>query len=258
MCVHHNDGSMMKFEEFASGLYYYDVENKSSNIAVTNYPHSSFIQTVKENKRNYAKREIQGADDAWTLYRNIDRREFKDILDNNRIKNCPLTYDDAKRALKIYGPDERVTRKKKSKHVVLFAAIPIPSDIANDHGDVTLCADIFYVNKEKYFHTISRKIKFCTIAPIKMRQKDILLKETNAIKNLYETRGFKVCDLHVDNELACLREDISPTNLNVANTDDHVPYRLLRTKCDAFSMVYRTKKSQNYSVVARWKMRLKV
>lgn len=164
------------------------------------------------------------------MYRKIGRiseREFKDILDNNRIKNCPLTYDDAKRALQIYGPDERVlqgkTRKKKSKHVISFDAIPIPSDIANDHGDVTLCADIFYVNKEKYFHTISRNIKFRTIAPIKTRKKDVLLRETKAIKKLYEARGFKICDLHVDNELACIREDIRPTNLNVANADDHVP-----------------------------------
>eukprot|EP00979_Chaetoceros_neogracilis_P019304 scaffold12144_cov544-Chaetoceros_neogracile.AAC.1 len=199
MCVHRADGSVMKFTEFASGLYFYDVENKSTNSTVSNYSHHSYIQTVRDNKENFTKREIQGADDARRLQRLIGRhsdREFEDILDNNRITNCPLTSKDAKRALAIYGTDEKILegktrKKKKSKHVVSFEAIPIPSAIANDHEDVTLCADIFYVNKEKYFHTISRKIKFRTVAPIKSRHQTVLLKETNAIKNLYETRGFK-------------------------------------------------------------------
>jgi hypothetical protein len=254
MCVHRADGSVMKFTEFASGLYFYDVETKSTNSTVSNYSHHSHVQTVRDNKANFTKREIQGADDARRLQRLIGRhsdREFEDILDNNRITNCPLTSKDAKRALAIYGTDEKILegktrKKKKSKHVVSFEAIPIPSAIANDHEDVTLCADIFYVNKEKYFHTISRKIKFRTVAPIKSRHQTVLLKETNAIKNLYETRGFKVVDLHVDNEFACIREDIRPTNLNVANADDHVPEieRSIqtvkeRTRCLANSLPYK-------------------
>jgi len=79
MFVHRNDGSMLKFQEFASGLHYYDVETKSSNHGVINYPNSSFIQTVKENKTKYTKRKIQGADDARRLYRNIGRISERDL-----------------------------------------------------------------------------------------------------------------------------------------------------------------------------------
>lgn len=58
MFVYRNNGSVLKFREFTSGLHYYDVENKSTNHGVTNYPNSSFIQTVKDNKTKYTKREI--------------------------------------------------------------------------------------------------------------------------------------------------------------------------------------------------------
>ena len=63
--------------------------------------------------------------------------------------------DDAIRTLKIYGPDtlKGKTTKKKSVHVISRKADTILDEILKNHGDITLCADIFYVNGEKFFHT---------------------------------------------------------------------------------------------------------
>jgi hypothetical protein len=44
-----------------------------------------------------------------------------------------------------------------------------------------------------------------------------------AIKKLYESRGFQNFYLHVDSEFVCIREEVRPTYLNIANADDHVP-----------------------------------
>ena len=85
MCVHRKDGTMMKFKEFDSGLYYYDADmSKFSNSSVTNYSHrSTFLQTVNKNKEKFTNRKIQGANAARKLYRNIGRpseADFRHIL----------------------------------------------------------------------------------------------------------------------------------------------------------------------------------
>jgi len=88
MNVHRKDGKMMKFKEFPSGLYYYDAfKSNSSNSTVTNCSHhTTFVQTVKQNKEKFTNCEIEGADASQKLYRNIGRpseADFRHILRNN-------------------------------------------------------------------------------------------------------------------------------------------------------------------------------
>ena len=83
--------------------------------------------------------------------------------------------------------------------------------------------DIFFVNGNPFFHTISRKIQFRTVVPITTRTKASLATEAKAILNLYTTRGFTIPDIHADSEFACIRKKILPSHLNVTNPDDHVP-----------------------------------
>jgi hypothetical protein len=55
----------------------------------------------------FVKREIEVADAARDLYRKVGRPsqdKFKEILMKNLIRNCPITVDNAKRALIMYGP----------------------------------------------------------------------------------------------------------------------------------------------------------
>ena len=54
------------------------------------------------------------------------------------------------------------------------------------------------------------------------RKHATILKEVLAVINLYTSRGFRVCNLHVDNEFACIRDDIYPIHLNVVAADSHV------------------------------------
>ena len=73
--VHRPDGSIMKFVEFKSGLYYYDLK-----IIVT--AHNCFTQNVEKNKNKFHHRKIEGADKAQTLHEKIGRpseRKFQHI-----------------------------------------------------------------------------------------------------------------------------------------------------------------------------------
>ena len=109
MLVHRLDGTVMKFLEHPSGLYVFSCNN-DTNDSVTGY---TMLSTVAEQKKLFSRREIQSANAARDLYRKIGRpaeAEFQSILRNNLIRNCPVTPDDAKRALIIYGPDIAVIK----------------------------------------------------------------------------------------------------------------------------------------------------
>jgi hypothetical protein len=190
MTVHRADGSLMKFQEYTTGLYYYDT------LAVAEPPHSTsfdvndylFLHTVAGNQRAFTRREIQGADRARDLYRKLGRsseQEFMDILTKNLIINCPVTPDDAKRALKIYGPDVATikgkTVKTQNTGIPNYPAARIPAPIITQDNNVRLFINIFGVNGSPYFHTISEWIKFRTVAAINNRSKKTLLLETQAI-----------------------------------------------------------------------------
>jgi len=173
----------MKFIEYRSGLYYHDAAaavQPNSNKNVIDY---SFVSTVANNKAQFPRREIEGADKARALYRKIGRpsqQQFEQILAKNLIRNCPVTVDDAKRALLIYGPDVAAlkgkTTKGPSQHVPTFNPVRVPGFILQHHSDVTLCVDIFYVQGHPFFHTISRKVQFRTVAPVLNRNKATLLR----------------------------------------------------------------------------------
>ena len=82
---------------------------------------------------------------------------------------------------------------------------------------------IFYVNGNVFFHTITRRMKFRTVAAIINRRKATLMHETKAVLNLYAVKGYEITSVHADQEFKCIKEDIRPIELDVCPTDDHVP-----------------------------------
>jgi Reverse transcriptase (RNA-dependent DNA polymerase)/Zinc knuckle len=229
MHVHRKDGTIMTFKEYTSGLYFFDTGTPSPPNTYSPGHDYLFLNTVAANKQRYTRHEIEGADKARALYRKIGRpseKDFTHILQNNLIRNCPITADDARRALRIYGPDiatlKGKTVKKQNEGIPDYQAIQIPAPIIAQYKNVRLFIDIFWVNGNPFFHTISEWIKFRTIAPITNRNKKTLLLETKVIINLYETRGFVISRVEGDHEFACLTNDLLPTPINICDADDHV------------------------------------
>ena len=108
------------------------------------------------------------------------------------------------------------------RSVPTFEAIPIPPPVLAHHLNVTICADLFFVQGIPFFHTISRGLGFRTVAHITDRSKEILLRELRSVIRLYRTRGYNVCDIHADHEFDCLRDDLRPLELNIVPPDSHV------------------------------------
>jgi hypothetical protein len=180
----------------------------------------------------FSNRQIKQADLARKLYRMLGRPDnstFQSILRNNLINNCPITLDDAHRALAIYGPDVaalkgKTTRTTAAPRAPTFAAVPLPSTVLAHHQNVTLCVDFFLVQGLCFLHTISRDIGFRTVAPVSDRARDtILVTELRAVVSfLYAARGFLVRDIHADAEFDCVRHALLPVHFNIVAADGHV------------------------------------
>ena len=228
MIVHRSDGTQMKFKEFSSGLYFHDptVVCKPKS-PVSNY---CLVQTVNKNRKMFHRREIEGAEKARSLHRLLGRpaqARFEHFLVNNLIRNCPVTVQDAKRAVLIYGPDlaniKGHTTKRKGSHIPSFAPLTLPSYIIKHHRKITLCVDIFYVQGITFFHSISRKIKFRTASHIPNRKSATILEAIKLTMAQYERRGFEIADIHADQEFKCIEKKIPrSTKLEIVAEDDHV------------------------------------
>jgi hypothetical protein len=229
MHVHQADGTLMMFQEYKPGLYFYDAADSSPNPSSKTKDAYLFLHTVADNKASYTWREIEGADQARDLYQKLghpSEQEFNKILQNNFLRNCPVTPDDAKRALDIYAPDIAVlkgkTVKRQNRGIPNYQPIRIPAPIIDKYHDCQLFMDIFWVNGSPFFHTISQWVKFCTDAAINNRYKRTLLMEARAVTDLYEARAFNISRIEADQEFRCITNDLLPIPVNVAAADDHV------------------------------------
>ena len=219
MIVHRTDGRLMKFVEFGNGLYFHDPSR-------TDYV---FLNTVDDNKSMFTPREIASADAAIILHKRLGRPaqlQFEQILRDGLIYNCPVTLADARRAVTIYGPCVANLKGTAVKHpsdpVLSLIPIPVPASILEHHKHLTLCVDIFYVQQIPFLTTISRQLRFRTVAHLLDRSRASLLKEVSTVLRFYHSRGFLIPDIHCDHEFDCIKNDILPCQLNITPKDDHV------------------------------------
>jgi hypothetical protein len=138
--MHMKDG-IVKFERTPEGLYAYKptknflrtVAERKQMKAPTAEPTvnlntitddqegiNCLVSTVSENRKGYTQRQFEDAKAARRLYHVMGcpgAENFKNLLRQNIIMNCPVTVDHVNIAEKIFGPDigslkGKTTRKK--------------------------------------------------------------------------------------------------------------------------------------------------
>jgi len=134
------DGTAWSFRPSKKGLFFSDVE---SEVAHT------FINTVDSNKTKYTIKEYSDAVHARSLQNIIGRpntQDFIKYMDQNMIPNCPVTKADVLCAFGAnIGALQGKTVRKKSTRVVTTIH-ELPAEIIEHHSNVTLEADIMYIN----------------------------------------------------------------------------------------------------------------
>jgi hypothetical protein len=213
----------MEFRMHESGLHYYDPCNEEF----------TFINTVSGNKEGFTKRQIKGAEVAQTLYATIiypSWKDFKWVIQSNRIKDCPVTVQDVEAAFKIWGKNITALKGKTTwskPNPVAGDFVKVPPELFKLHKEVFLTVDIFFVNKIPFFLMLSCKICFTAVNHLGNRTVPEIFKAFKEILQYYLHRGFCITMVHADEEIAPLTALIGSMpggpRLNLVSTNEHVP-----------------------------------
>jgi len=154
--------------------------------------------------------------------------DFKNAVKNNLINNCPVTIQDIVAAEKIYGPDIAALKGKtvrKQPMRVNTEIIEVPEHIKKMHHNVILGGDILFVNGHPFLITFSNNIKLTTSENMANRNVKTIMNGLTKVINLYNSRGFNVKMMMMDNDFAPLESDLNEKGviLNTTGANDHVP-----------------------------------
>ena len=217
----HKPEKLVYFNCSSNGLYYHD----------TRSPDFTLVNTVEENKVGFSQRQLEQAKKARKLYHTMglpSMHDYIELVRNNMLYNCPITVEDIENSFKIYGQSPaalkgKVTRKKPD--VVSSDYFEVPEDILEKHKFVTLCADIFYVQKIPFFVTVSRHLKLTTVQLLVNRKSESILEGIDSVIAVYKSRGFQIITLLMDREIMPMLEELKNRNIrgNPTSANEHVP-----------------------------------
>jgi hypothetical protein len=219
--IHKPNGKNIHFRMHPDGLHYHGFTN----------PEVTFLQTVRENEQGYSQRQLEQARLARDLYTKVGHplpQDFKAMVAGGMILNSPITVADAIRADKIYGPSIAALKGKtvrRSPEQVVTNLIEVPKQILEANVNVSLSADVFFVNTIPFFTSISRNIKFTTSENIPTRTASQLVQSMRHVLAIYKKRGFHVDHAMMDGEFAPLKAPMLAlgVSLNITLANEHVP-----------------------------------
>ena len=212
-----------------TGLYLFDKKDFVRGQKTSGY---SFLTLAERTKGQFTKEEIDRAEKAIVLHKNLgypSYQEFFRLVQKRYVIDCPITVDDIKLAIHIYGPSNAMkkgkTTSKRSSRTNIEDQIKLPISIKERNKNVTLGLDFMYVNGIMFLHSISRKFKFRTVEVFygkrKLKAAETLV-SINKIINVYKARGLNVIQIDVDMEFKSLENQLLPIKLNMAAADEHV------------------------------------
>jgi hypothetical protein len=219
--VHTKEG-IVEFKPSEKGLHYHDTSEDNSNFKCM------LVNTVRDNVEGHTKRNITKAKEAQRLQGMVGNptdKEFKGMVSERLITNCPVTVQDIKNSNRIFGPDLANLRGKmirsKPEHVRI-EYMQIPQDFVELHKFVMLVADVMFVNGLPFLVTSLQGISLVTIEYLKLRTAKRLIDTLERVIRIYRKAGFVVQTALMDMEFKKLRDKLPNVILNTTAAREHV------------------------------------
>ena len=129
---------------------------------------------------------------------------FKKILRNNQIKDCPVVEKDVDLAEAIFGPDVATLKKKTVRRTpgqIVTDTVSILSELVRKHSSIELCMDIIYVNKIGFLTTSGYPIYYRKTSHVKDGKKDTVYSALDQILRIWNSGSFHVQNFFVTKDL---------------------------------------------------------
>ena len=145
---------------------------KNMSYPVNNEQLTYTVTTVEENQKGYTSRQFIDAKRARNLYHMLGAPSvdnFKKILRQNLIKNCPVTVEHINIAEKIFGPDIATQKGKSTRPKsprIVDDQIEIPKEIMEKYNNLLLCIDNMFINQIPLFTSIDKTLRYRTLVPL--------------------------------------------------------------------------------------------
>ncbi len=185
------------------------------------------VNTVRDNFDGFTKKQIQRTQEARRLMLMTgvpSERAFQSMVPLNQLKNCPITHDDINVAHMIEGCDLANTRGKMVRHKlerVDMDYVEIPQELLLFHCNVTLVADVMFVNSVPFHVLALRSINLIIIEPAPKRTTSKLGHLLQCIVNVFARAGFHLRTILMDNEFEKVRDHVSTVNMNTPAVAEH-------------------------------------
>eukprot|EP00957_Ditylum_brightwellii_P165101 12569942-Ditylum_brightwellii.AAC.1 len=202
--VVHKPNYEVHFIESVDGLYYHDLSNKELSFNIV---------TMEGNRRMLTRLEYERAVAARKLYAMVgcpSLADFNNMPRMNLLPDLPVSVKDINNAEFVFGPDVGALKGKtiwKTPEPVRTDYIKVPRELINLHHEVTMAADILYINKIPFLTSVSRNIKFTMTQKVNNRKKSTLLTAIKKIFKLYMSQCFVVTNTFMDREFEPLAKE---------------------------------------------------
>ena len=228
----HMPNKVVKFKQFANGLYAMDPTDKDSYTEVQH--NMQLLQTVKENMKFLSERQQLKVKKARELLHAMGTPtvdDLKAMIRMNLIRNNQVTTDDVNLAEKVYGPDigsikGKTTRSKPTP--VETNIIEIPDELLEVQKDITMSMDGLMVNSLHFLSTIAHDIYYRTTQYVSDPIASVYEVCLDEVLATYKKGGFTLAEVHCDNEFRKVMDKFvtkhnPPIRVNYAAAQEHVP-----------------------------------
>ena len=256
------NGRKLRFDE-SKGVYECAVcttaqsNNKrdNSNMSVKNYS-LALLETVASKSALLTPRERQGVKKAEHLIQSLgypSKRDVISIIAANIILDCPISVKDIQNLYDLKGGLESVLKGKTARtqtgHVNHeLQSTPVPRGMLPPDRGIILCVDLFFVDRNPFLISLSKRILFTTAEALPNRDGDTIYGAICRVIGFYRSYGHNIKELFADNEFGAVKKDIEQYNgvrTDLATPNEHVPdiernIRVVkdRTRCSIHDMPY--------------------
>ncbi len=130
---------------------------------------------VRGNYEGYTKREVTQAKEArraQAMMGNLSEKDYKGMVSNKLIANCPITSHDVSKARMIFGSDLASIWGKTVRWApepVVTDYVAVPRTLIETNKVIMLAADVFFVDGTAFLLTVTRRIQFVTTEHVPVR-----------------------------------------------------------------------------------------